>query len=70
MTYVLYLFGSLLMVLGLAGAGLGFFFLCGSVGMDGLFAANEPRGELTCWHCGQQTRAGLKHCTHCGEELQ
>jgi hypothetical protein len=69
-TYLFYLFGRLLIVLGLAVVGLGLLFLCGSVGMDGLFAANEPRGQLTCWHCGKQTRAGLKQCTQCGKELQ
>jgi len=64
-----YLFGGLLSVLALIGAGLAVFFLCGAVGMDGLFSATEPRGELTCWHCGEQTRAGRKTCEQCGKEL-
>lgn len=70
MTVFWYFVGGLVSILLLAGLVLAVFFLCGSVGMDGLFAASEPRGELTCWHCGQPTRAGLKHCGHCGKELQ
>ena len=70
MLFLYILFGSALGVLGLAGVGLGLFFLFGSVGMDGLFSAGEPRGELTCWHCGEETRAGIKRCTHCEGELQ
>lgn len=26
--------------------------------------------KLTCWHCGQETRADLKTCQHCENELQ
>ena len=70
MWFPFYLFGGVLGALCLVGVGLGLFFLCGSVGMDGLFSAGEPRGELTCWHCGEQTRAGVKRCTHCEGELQ
>ncbi len=70
MFLLFYLAGGVLGFLGLMGVALGLFFLCGSVGMDGLFSAGEPRGELTCWHCGEQTRAGVKRCTHCGGELQ
>ena len=47
MSYLLYLFGGLLTVLGLAGAGLGLFFLCGSIGMDGLFLSALMSPALT-----------------------
>jgi len=70
LTYLVYFFGSLFGVLALLIVGLGIFALCGWVGMDGLFNLSEPRGELTCWHCGETTRAGVKHCTRCGGELQ
>lgn len=63
------LFSSVVSVVVLTGAGLVIFFLCGAVGMDGLFAASQPRGTLTCWHCGEQTRAGRKTCQRCGKEL-
>ena len=68
--FLIAIFGGGLGMLGLAGVGLALFFWGGSVGMDGLFSAGTPRGELTCWHCGEQTRAGVKRCTHCGGELQ
>jgi len=45
-------------------------FLTGSIGVDGLFAAGESPGTLTCWHCGQETAAGPRRCKHCGGELQ
>jgi hypothetical protein len=45
-------------------------FLGGSIGLDGLFAASEGQGTLTCWHCGAETPAGRRHCRHCGGELQ
>ena len=70
LTFFVYLFGTLLGMIGLLALGVGLFFVCGWVGMDGLFNLGEPRGELTCWHCGQETRAGSKHCSHCGQELQ
>lgn len=57
---------ALLVVLGL---GLMLFFT-GSIGLDGLFAASESGGTLTCWHCGEETPAGHRHCTHCHGELQ
>lgn len=55
---------ALLMLLGLI------LFFAGSVGLDGLFAAAETQGSLTCWHCQQETPAGRKRCSHCGGELQ
>ncbi|MCA9073768.1 MAG: hypothetical protein KDA93_01955 [Planctomycetaceae bacterium] len=70
LTALMYFFGSLLGLLGVFAAGLGIFALCGWIGMDGLFNLGEPAGELTCWHCGQVTRAGARHCTRCGQELQ
>ncbi|MGD9854540.1 MAG: hypothetical protein AB7U20_06265 [Planctomycetaceae bacterium] len=71
MAYFLYYFvGGVIGVITLVGIGFAVFFLCGAVGIDGMFSLHTPRGELICWHCGQQTRAGLKHCTHCGGELQ
>lgn len=45
-------------------------FFAGAVGVDGLFAATETQGSLTCWHCQQETPAGRKRCRHCGGELQ
>lgn len=45
-------------------------FLTGSIGVDGLFAASEAQETLTCWHCGQKTTAGRRHCQHCQRELQ
>ena len=45
-------------------------FFTGSIGLDGLFAAAESQGTLTCWHCQQETPAGRKRCRHCGGELQ
>jgi hypothetical protein len=55
---------ALLMLAGLV------LFFAGSVGLDGLFAATEAQGTLTCWHCQQETPAGRKRCRHCGGELQ
>jgi len=45
-------------------------FFTGSIGLDGLFAATEGHGTLTCWHCHQETPAARKRCKHCGGELQ
>ena len=44
-------------------------FFTGTLGVDGLFAASESQGTLTCWHCQQETPAG-RRCRHCGSELQ
>ena len=44
--------------------------MTGTIGVDGLFAAAERHGTLTCWHCGEETPAGPRHCTHCHGELQ
>ncbi|MBX3436843.1 MAG: hypothetical protein KF861_05070 [Planctomycetaceae bacterium] len=68
--YVFYMLGGLIGLVTLGGILFIIFFLCGSVGVDGLLSLHTPRGELTCWHCGEQTRAGLKQCTHCQGELQ
>lgn len=58
-----------ILLLVLLGGGL-LLFLTGSISVDGLFAAAEDHGTLTCWHCGQETAAGPHHCNHCGKELQ
>lgn len=68
--FLVYLFGTVLGLIGLCAVGLAIFFICGWVGMDGLFNLGESGGSLTCWHCGQETRAGSRHCSHCGQELQ
>lgn len=54
----------ILMIIGLL------LYFTGTIGMDGLFAAAEKQGTLTCWHCGKETPAGPRHCTHCHGELQ
>jgi Zn finger protein HypA/HybF involved in hydrogenase expression len=63
------LFGLGPIALALLSLGLMLFFT-GTVGLDGLFAATEKQGTLTCWHCQQETPAGRKLCEHCGGELQ
>lgn len=72
MTWLFWLFGIgivplVLFVLVIGGLVL---YFTGSIGIDGLFAMTEKQGTLTCWHCGEETRAGRKTCTHCGGELQ
>ena len=72
MTWLFWIFGIGVVpiaVLVLVIGGLLLFFT-GSMSVDGIFAATESQGTLTCWHCGEQTRAGLKTCKHCGGELQ
>lgn len=53
-----------LLILGLS------LYFTGTLGVDGLFAAAESQGTLTCWHCQQETPAGHRRCRHCGGELQ
>lgn len=70
MWYLYFLYGGIFGVLVIGGVVLALFFLCGAVGLDGLFSAGSPRGKLTCWHCGQETLAGVKRCNYCKKELQ
>ena len=46
------------------------FVITGAVGVDALFRLNEPKADLTCWHCGLSTRAGQRKCQNCGEDLR
>lgn len=43
---------------------------CCGVSVDSLATWGEDSATLTCFHCGQQTSAGVKTCDHCGGELQ
>lgn len=61
---------AVLVVIVLLLAGVIVFFLTGSVGMDALFRLNEPKADLTCWHCGLPTRAGARTCRNCGRDLR
>ncbi len=67
---LLYLGGGLLAFVAIVGLLVFLFSLCGWVSLDGMMSLADGRAPLTCWHCGQQTRAGLRHCEHCGQELQ
>ena len=43
---------------------------CCGVSVDSLFAISDGNATLTCFHCGQETKANGKTCEHCGGELQ
>ena len=46
------------------------FVVSGAVGVDALSRLNEPKADLTCWHCGLPTRAGRRTCGNCGKDLR
>lgn len=46
------------------------FVVSGAVGVDALSRLNEPKTDLTCWHCGLPTRAGRRTCQNCGKDLR
>lgn len=62
-------FGFLLILL-LGIVALLIFVISGAVGVDALFRLNEPKADLTCWHCGAATRAGRRQCQNCGHDLR
>jgi hypothetical protein len=68
-TFLLFVGGLLgaLAVVGMVALGILYF---ASSGMDGFFSLADPSADLTCWNCGGTTRAGRRHCQHCGKELQ
>jgi hypothetical protein len=41
-----------------------------SAGMDSISSFETREAKLTCFHCGQPTEVGRKHCQQCGKELQ
>jgi hypothetical protein len=46
------------------------FVISGAVGVDAMSRLNEPKADLTCWHCGLATQAGRRKCRNCGEDLR
>ncbi len=65
-----YLAGTVMGLVALVGVVIFLLSIGGWVGVDGLVSMSEGRADLTCWHCGEQTTSGARHCQHCGKELQ
>ncbi len=69
MWFYFLIYGPLLFLCVLLAGGAVCFLLMGA-GVRTIAETDSELATLKCFHCGRETLVGLKHCQHCGQELQ